>query len=128
MTTEQRTCPACRTQFTWTSAAPRQKFCSTRCKHKWWDTHRRRALAALRHDQPGGHDQRGDDPRAAAHPGRGDDHGGYGPPALTASPACPHCRQPVAIVAWLVPSAAATVATPPPAPSPRHADAVRDNP
>jgi endogenous inhibitor of DNA gyrase (YacG/DUF329 family) len=125
MTTEQRTCPACRTQFTWTSAAPWQKFCSTRCKHKWWDTRRRRAVAALRHDPA--RDSRGDDPHGTTRGQRGDDHAGYGPPALTASPACPHCRQPVAIVAWLVPSAAATVATPPPAPPPRHADAVRDN-
>jgi len=36
-------------------------------------------------------------------------------------PACPHCSKPVAIVAWLVPPAAA-VTTPP-----RHAVAVRDN-
>ena len=42
---------------------------------------------------------------------------------LTAGPACPHCRKPVALVAWLVPPAAATVKEPP-----RHADTVRDNP
>jgi hypothetical protein len=43
-------------------------------------------------------------------------------PGLTAGPACPHCRKPVALVAWLVPPAAATVKEPP-----RHADTVRDN-
>ena len=29
--TEQRACPVCGTAFTWTSASPRQKYCSTRC-------------------------------------------------------------------------------------------------
>ena len=43
--------------------------------------------------------------------------------SLAAEPACPHCRKPVALVAWLVPPAAATVKEPP-----RHADTVRDNP
>ena len=42
---------------------------------------------------------------------------------LAAEPACPHCRKPVALVAWLVPPAAASVKTPP-----RHADTFRDNP
>jgi hypothetical protein len=49
MTTEQRTCLACGAEFTWTSAAPRQRFCSTRCKHQWWGTRRRQAVAALSH-------------------------------------------------------------------------------
>ena len=44
-------------------------------------------------------------------------------PASPPGPACPHCRKPVALVAWLVPPAAATVKEPP-----RHADTVRDNP
>jgi len=44
------------------------------------------------------------------------------PATLTPAPACPDCRQPVAIVAWLVVPAAASVATPR-----RHADTVRDN-
>jgi hypothetical protein len=38
-----------------------------------------------------------------------------------AEPACPHCRKPVVLVAWLVPPAAATVKEPP-----RHADTIRD--
>jgi len=101
---EQRECPACGTEFTWTPAAPRQKYCSARCKHRWHRAHgkprnRRRRGGATRNDaRPA--------PATAAVP----------PPApagsLTAAPACPHCRQPVAIVAWLVPPAAANVATP----------------
>jgi endogenous inhibitor of DNA gyrase (YacG/DUF329 family) len=126
MTTEQRTCPACGTTFTWTSAAPRKRFCSTRCKDQWWNDRRRQATTALAHagtrlpaSQP-----RGDDPRATAHDGRGNGTGVHQDPAtLAATPACPHCRQAVAIVAWLVPPAAASVATPPQ----QHAVAVHDN-
>jgi endogenous inhibitor of DNA gyrase (YacG/DUF329 family) len=118
MTTEQRTCPACSTTFTWTSAAPRQRFCSTRCKHQWWGARRRQAIAALScgDSLPAGQPH-GDDPRPATHDGRG-----ASPGTLAATPACPHCRQAVAIVAWLVPPAAASVATPQ-----RHAVAVHDN-
>ncbi len=125
MTTEQRTCPACGAGFTWTSAAPRQRFCSTRCKHQWWGARRRQAIAALSHDgtRPPAGQLRGDDPRATTHDGRGaGSSGDRGPGTLAATPACPHCRQAVAIVAWLVPPAAASVATPP-----RHAVAARDN-
>lgn len=112
MTAEQRPCPACSTEFTWTPAAPRQRFCSTRCKHRWHDANRKRD----RREQPGRDDARPPAPvadattpveRTAA--------------ALPATPACPHCRQPVALVAWLVPPAA-SVTTPP-----RHAATIRDN-
>jgi DNA gyrase inhibitor YacG len=125
MTTEQRACPACGTEFTWTSAAPRQRFCSTRCKHRWQDAHRRQAAAALSHGDtrlPAGQPP-GDDPRATTNDARGAGPGGdQGPATLAATPACPHCRQAVAIVAWLVPPAAASVATPQ-----RHAVTARDN-
>ena len=131
MTTEQRTCPACGTTFTWTSAAPRQRFCSTHCKHQWWNARRRQATTALARtghrppaDWPRADDPRGDDPRATTHDDRGNATSARQDPAtLAATPACPHCRQAVAIVAWLVPPAAASVATPPQ----QHAVAVRDN-
>lgn len=118
---EQRPCPACGTAFTWTPASPRQRFCSTRCRQRWWDRRRRQATAALNRAAapPAASGQHDDAPRGGGH----DAHGG-GPRGRddagtpTAAPACPHCRQPVAIVAWLVPPAAASVATPP-----RHADA-----
>jgi endogenous inhibitor of DNA gyrase (YacG/DUF329 family) len=111
---EQRDCPECGTPFTWTSAAPRQKYCSTRCKHRWHQAHRkprrrRRGKAAAR-DVAG-------PPAPTTRVAPTTEAG------LPADPACPHCRKPVALVAWLVPPAAATVREPP-----RHADTVRDNP
>lgn len=119
MTTEQRACPACGTEFTWTSAAPRQRFCSTRCKHRWWCARRRQATAALARDET----PASGDPRATTRDDRGDAARHHADPGIVAAvPACPHCGKPVAIVAWLVPPAAATVTTPP-----RHAVTVRDN-
>ena len=116
---EQRACPACGTSFTWTPAAPRQRFCSTPCRQRWWDRTRRQR--SRRHsDDPQGHDPHGHDPRRPQDSGQrrqqDDDPRGHDDPAIAAVPACPHCRKPVAIVAWLVPPAAATVAAPP-----RHA-------
>ena len=118
MTAEQRACPSCGTVFTWTPAAPRQRFCSTRCKHRWHTANRkprRRGRQPATRDDP-----RPDTPTTGvatttpvAPP--------PGPAGLTTAPACPHCRQPVALVAWLVPPAA-SVTTPP-----RHADTTRDN-
>jgi hypothetical protein len=91
---EQRTCPSCGTEFTWTPAAPRQKFCSPRCKHHWHDRYGKKRDRRRR---------AGPTPDVARPPtGAG----------LTAAPACPHCRQPVALVAWLVPPAA-SITTPP---------------
>ena len=118
MTAEQRTCPSCGTAFTWTPAAPRQRFCSTRCKHRWHTAHRkprRRRRQDTARDDPRPAPPTTDvatAPAATAPPV---------PAGLTAVPACPHCRQPVALVAWLVPPAA-SVTTPP-----RHADTIREN-
>ena len=116
---EQRTCPACGTAFTWTPASPRQRFCSTRCRQAWWDRRRRQATATLGR---GDATPAGNDPHAGADDGRGDAARSHDNGTLAAVPACPHCKQPVAVVAWLVPPAAASV-TPPP----RHADTVRDS-
>jgi endogenous inhibitor of DNA gyrase (YacG/DUF329 family) len=105
---EQRECPACGTPFTWTPAAPRQKYCSARCKHRWHRAHgkpRRRSRKAVTRD-------------VARQPGATT---GFAPAPPPAEPACPHCRKPVALVAWLVPPAAATVKEPP-----GHADTIRD--
>jgi endogenous inhibitor of DNA gyrase (YacG/DUF329 family) len=114
MTAEQRHCPACGTEFTWTPAAPRQRFCSTRCKHRWHDANRKRDRRAG-HPSPARDDARPPAPTTlvadTTTPAAG----------LAATPACPHCRQPVALVAWLVPPAA-SVTTPP-----RHAATIRDN-
>jgi len=125
MTAEQRPCLHCGTAFTWTPASPRKRFCSQPCRLAWWGARRRQATAALRRgdirlpgDQP-----HGNDPRATGNDARGDNarsHAAAG--TLAALPACPHRRQPVAIVAWLVPPAAANIATPP-----RHAAAINEN-
>jgi len=129
---EQRDCLQCGIPFTWTSAAPKQKYCSTRCKHRWHQT--RRGPRRRRH---GRRDTTTDvarqpAPTTSAVPVTGavpttavvpsPPQAGTGP-GLTAEPACPHCRRPVALVAWLVPPAAASVKEPP-----RHADTVRDIP
>jgi endogenous inhibitor of DNA gyrase (YacG/DUF329 family) len=106
---EQRTCPSCGTEFTWTPAAPRQKFCSPRCKHHWHDRYgkkrdrRRRAGPTPDVARP----PAGAGGGAASHPAPPQPSTG-----LAAAPACPHCRQPVALVAWLVPPAA-SITTPP---------------
>lgn len=124
MTAEQRPCQSCGTIFTWTPASPRQRYCSIRCRQAWWAARRRQATAALNHrgiPLPAGQPHAGDP--HAAHDGRGGEARSHDSPGtLAATPACPHCKQPVAIVAWLVPPAAATVATPP-----RHAVTTGDN-
>jgi len=125
VTAGQRPCQSCGTIFTWTPASPRQRYCSIRCRQAWWAARRRQATAALNHGgialpaaQP-----RAGGPCATALDGRGVDVRSHdGPGTLAATPACPHCKQPVAIVAWLVPPAAATVTTPP-----RHAVTTSDN-
>lgn len=107
---EERPCPSCGALFTWTPSSPRQRFCSTPCRMRWWDRHRRKRD---RRRKPAGHDPRGHEPRRQDNDPRGQRE----LPDPVAVPACPHCRQPVAVVAWLVPPAAATVDTPT-----RHAD------
>lgn len=117
MSAEQRDCPQCGAPFTWTPAAPRQKYCSARCKHRWHRAHgkprRRRSRKAATRDvaRPTAATAGVAPVPPAAGPGNG----------LAAEPACPHCRKPVALVAWLVPPAAASVKEPP-----RHADTIRD--
>jgi endogenous inhibitor of DNA gyrase (YacG/DUF329 family) len=120
---EQRPCLACGTVFTWTPASPRKRFCSQPCRLAWWGARRRQATAALRRGDlrlPGGQPH-GDGPRPTGNDARGDGPRSHDAGTLAAVPACPHCRQPVAIVAWLVPPAAASVATPP-----RHAVVISD--
>lgn len=120
MSAEQRDCPQCGNPFTWTSAAPRQKYCSTRCKHRWHQVRRK-----PRRRRRGRQDPTRDVPRPPA-PTTEVATGGTTTaevPSLAAGPACPHCRKPIALVAWLVPPAAAEVKEPP-----RHADTISDKP
>ena len=119
MSAEQRDCPQCGSPFTWTTAAPRQKYCSTRCKHRWHQARRKPRRRRRGRQDPARDLAR--PPAPATHVAPATQAGPE--PGLTAGPACPHCRKPVALVAWLVPPAAASVKEPP-----RHADTVRDNP
>ena len=119
MSAEQRQCPSCGAGFTWTPASPRKRFCSITCRHHWWNR-RRRARAAATGSQPAAveHEARAGTPRrhdARAGTPRGQHDPRAGEPrdsVIAAVPACPHCRQPVAVVAWLVPPAAASIDTP----------------
>lgn len=121
--TEQRACPGCGTEFTWTTDAPRKKFCSEPCRHRWWGRRRRQATDFLNRRGVPNRDSE-PPPAGAEHAPRGDaprgtgprDRGPRGDGVTAAVPACPHCRKPVAVVAWLVPPAAASIDTP------RHAD------
>jgi endogenous inhibitor of DNA gyrase (YacG/DUF329 family) len=109
MTAEQRPCLHCGTTFTWTPASPRKRFCSQPCRLAWWGQQRRgtpRPRRRTRNPAP-----------PAATPGQHTNDVAHPPATLAATPACPHCQRPVAIVAWLVPPAAASVTTPPRTPA-----------
>jgi len=96
MTAGQRPCLHCGTAFTWTPASPRKRFCSQPCRLAWWGQQRRgKPRPRRRRQNPPGSQQR------AATSSEPQPHA-----VLAATPACPHCRRPVAIVAWLVPPAA----------------------
>lgn len=139
MSAEQRDCPECGKPFTWTTASPRQKYCSTRCEHRWHQARRKPRKRHRSRQAPTTHVARPAAPATRVGPAADVAHqapatadaappsppaaGTGGDVGLAAEPACPHCRKPVALVAWLVPPAAATVKEPP-----RHADTVRDNP
>ncbi len=127
MSAEQRDCLQCGAPFT--SAALRQKYCSTRCKHRWHTARRKPRRRHRGRQGPAADAARQPAPTTEVAATTADGTPSpptaapAGEPGLTAGPACPHCRKPVALVAWLVPPAAATVREPP-----RHADTVRDNP
>lgn len=121
-TTATRCCAACGEAFTWTSGNPRHRFCSARCKARWWRAVRRDDAAT---GQPGRARQatatsgtpangtvtdstanvvtRTYDPCTA---GYGSDQ----PPSAAQN--CPNCHQPVAVINLLVTPAAAYVNTP----------------
>ncbi len=104
MSAEQRDCPHCGTPFTWTPAAPRQKYCSTRCKHRWHQA--RRKPRKRRRDRQATATDVARLPAPTTRVAPTTEVGPPSPPAagtagqagLTADPACPHCRKPVALV------------------------------
>jgi endogenous inhibitor of DNA gyrase (YacG/DUF329 family) len=97
MTAEQRPCLHCGTVFTWTPATPRKRFCSQDCRLSWWGGQRRgKPRPRHRRQNPPDSQQRAAATSAEPQPDT----------VLAATPACPYCRRPVAIAAWLVPPAA----------------------
>jgi endogenous inhibitor of DNA gyrase (YacG/DUF329 family) len=110
MTAQQRACPRCGRAFTWTTAAPRQKFCGNRCRSA---CNRNPARYAAGPVPPGPASH------AATTPGT---TGGTAPndATITAVRACPHCGKPVTAITWIVPPAAAAVTMPLPAATRRH--------
>ena len=104
---EQRPCPAWGTEFTWTPAAPGQKFCSPRCKHRWHDRYGKARTAVV----------------AAARP-----HDVAGPPATPSPPPAPAAASPPRPPARTAgsPSRSSPGSSRPPRPtSPRHAATTR---
>jgi endogenous inhibitor of DNA gyrase (YacG/DUF329 family) len=109
MTAQQRACPRCGRAFTWTTAAPRQKFCGNRCRSAY---NRNPARYTAGPVPPS---------TTATTPGT-DTTGGTvpGDATITAIRACPHCAKPITAITWIVPPAAAAVTTPLPAATRRH--------
>jgi len=102
-TAQRRACPRCGSAFTWTTSAPRQKFCGNRCRSAYNRDPARYAAGPI--------------PPRATMPGNGTGTTGGTMPCdgTTAIRPCPHCGKPVTAITWLVPPAAATVTTPLPA-------------
>ena len=114
--TQARPCPACGSPFTWSTASPRQRFCSPRCKAARWRATRRAQPTARTHNATR-HDTGDRTSNNTRHHTRNDAPDGD----VTAVHAYPHCRQHIAVITWLVTPAAARV----PAPS-QHAVTVHD--
>ena len=105
MTAEQRTCPRCGQPFTWTTSAPRQKFCASRCRTSYNRSPARYAAGPIPPSPPRGTPMTASGTVTAS--GRSTPDG-----TITAVRPCPHCGSPVTAITWIVPPAAATVTTP----------------
>jgi endogenous inhibitor of DNA gyrase (YacG/DUF329 family) len=115
---EQRPCPRCGRPFTWTTSAPRQKFCQNTCRAAYNRNPARYASGPI--------------PPGSAPPGRGTTPAdgitltggtmtsggivtnagtmpGHG---VTAVRPCPHCGKAITAITWIVPPAAAAVTAP----------------
>jgi endogenous inhibitor of DNA gyrase (YacG/DUF329 family) len=100
---EQRPCPRCGKTFTWTTSAPRQKFCGNTCRAAYNRSPARFAAGPIppgrRTPASGTTPPGGTITASGATPGDG----------ITAVRPCPHCGKPVTAVTWIVPPAAAAV-------------------
>jgi len=110
-TAEQRNCPRCGRAFTWTTSAPRQRYCGNRCRSAYNRNPARYAGGPIPPGPP--------PPATATAPGTSTAGGTAtaggtmpGDSTITAVRACPHCGRPVTAITWIVPPAAATVTTP----------------
>jgi endogenous inhibitor of DNA gyrase (YacG/DUF329 family) len=111
-TAQQRACPRCGRAFTWTTAAPRQKFCGNRCRSAY---NRNPARYAAGPVPPGPANSTATTPGTTTTSGTVPGDG-----TITAVRACPHCGKPITAITWIVPPAAAAVTTPSPTATRRH--------
>lgn len=90
MLTAARQCADCGAEFTWTSRHPTRRFCGSRCKARWWRTHRDYADAA--------------DVRGAGDTGDAADQDRLRPPAppLGTGHECPNCGQHITVLNLIV--------------------------
>jgi endogenous inhibitor of DNA gyrase (YacG/DUF329 family) len=114
MTSSAATCPTCGQPIEVTARNPNKRFCSSRCRVADW--HRR-------HDRPGqppegvepvvDHVLKGGTPLNIGNDvSGGANHVPGGVNVANGEQRCPHCRKPIAVIAILVPPAAAHVRTP----------------
>ncbi len=114
-TAEQRACPRCGKAFTWTTSAPRQKFCGNTCRAAYNRNPARYAngpvppgsAVTTRGTVTASGTATSDSIVTASQTAPGD--------GITAVRPCPHCGRPVTAITWIVPPAAATVTAPLPA-------------
>ena len=105
---QQRACPRCGHAFTWTTAAPRQKFCRNRCRSAYNRNPARYAAGPI---PPGPANGTMTTPGTTTT--RGTPGGTVpGDSTITTARPCPHCGKPITAITWIVPPTAATVTTP----------------
>jgi hypothetical protein len=123
MTNPTRSCATCTAAITVTSRNPNRRYCSPRCRVADW--HRRHDRAHPHNPVPNNVNAHpnvvpdavhNDDPNAVPTPtttfatARNAVPGGAN--TANGEQRCPHCRQPIAVIAVLVPPTAAHVRTP----------------
>ena len=99
-------CLGCGTTITVTTRNPNRRYCSPRCRKATWQAHRR-ANHGVGDDAANGVTHDIDDVVDVVHPGLR-----HAVPAANGVARCPHCRQELAVVAVVIPAAAAHVQTP----------------
>jgi endogenous inhibitor of DNA gyrase (YacG/DUF329 family) len=101
-------CLGCGTTITVTTRNPNRRYCSPRCRKAAWQA-RRRTRDGIGDDAANGVTHDVDDVLDVVHPRNGLRHA---VPAANGVTRCPHCRQKLAVVAVVIPAAAAHVQPP----------------